>query len=236
MSTVATLLTRTREDYLQDPDGNEWSDARLTRHVNDAHRWLVDELHHVRGSRWGVELETFSIAADTETYDLSNLTGVGSTREFVAIHRLYHIPPNGLPVAIEPLEDGDEDRSRLGSLVTVTAYQSPRYFTRSSGGSDTLHVLPKASGSRDFRILWRYTPAELTSGQSLETRAAWDDLVAAVAAQRARMGETEVDDQLNAWIERRLEQVKAQAMRQDAAAVGRIIRDEDEFFGSFGGA
>lgn len=231
MSTVSSVLTRVRNDHLQDPNALEWSDARLTRYVNDAHRWLIDELRNVPGSRWGVEIDTFSIAADTETYDLSGLTGVGSTREFIGIRRLYHIPPNAVPVAMEPLEDGDEDSARLGTQLTVTGYQTPRYFTRSSGGSDTLHVLPKASGSRDFRVYWRYTPAELTSGQSLETRAAWDDLVAAQAARRARMGEGEVDDDLNGWIEMRLEQVKAQASRQDASAVGRMIRDESGYDG-----
>jgi hypothetical protein len=177
VSTVAVVTARLRID-LQESVANQWLEATLERCVNDAHKEVAPLFGSIERSGWFEETETFTVAASTETYDLSGLS-----RVFAAIKSLWLVRSAGDEARVSIVGDAKfREFSRSG---TVSADVVPVYSLRRAGGTEYLHLLPLAGATRTFRIVYRYDPPTLTSGQSLHTPARYDPLIAAIAKRNA---------------------------------------------------
>ncbi len=219
MSTIDQLETRTRL-LLQETTANEWTQAQLFERINDAHEFLAAKMRVIFNSGWFSATQTFTVAASTETYDLSGLT-----RLFTSIKSLWHTRSDGSEKRIEALDEADINLSRLAG-ITVNADVEPGYFLLRAGGTNNLHLLPLAGATRTFRIYHGYQPPVLTTSQNLHTPPRYDDIVAKRAAWLALMDEGEDDPSITAYINLRL--VEMQEFEGSAASESspRAMRDE----------
>lgn len=190
------MLTRVR-DELEEDTAEEWETTTLTRYINDEHKVLMQRLGQIPEAGWGEATETFTVAGSTETYDLSGLA-----QTLGAIRTINHVPSSGYEIRCDFVSESQFNDLRLNS-TEVPAEVTPSYSLRRTAGTEYLHFLPLASGTRTFRINYRYVPATLTSGEDLHTPERYDDLLAAMVKRRglAKVGES--DDALEMYIARR---------------------------------
>jgi len=200
VSTVAQVLTRLRL-LLQETSAVEWTDAQLIQYINDSHLWLGAHMGNVYGAGWFEHSETFTVAASTETYDTSGLT-----RTFAAVKQMYHQRSDSYEVQVDAAIPGKFNMLRLAN-ETVNADYTPKVILRRAAGTTNLHFLPLAGGIRTFRLTYRYEPDVLTSGQALHTPAAYDDILAKRAMFLALQDEGEDDPLVDAFLQRRLQEM-----------------------------
>lgn len=196
MSTVSELLTRVRLE-LEESTAEEWSDALLIQYINDDHKRLMSLLANIPNAGWGSASETFTVAASTETYDISGLT-----YELEAINTIWHQLSSQHEVLVKNASEAQFQAYRLNQQ-TVNSDTTPAYKIVRTAGSEYLHFLPLSSATRTFRIEYDYVPATLTSGQSLHTPKRYDDLLAAMVKKRALATVGESDDALELFIRER---------------------------------
>lgn len=201
MSTVAELLTRVRLE-LEESTAEEWSDALLTQYINDEHKRFMSMLANIPNAGWASTSETFTVAASTETYDLSGLTYTVD-----AINAIWHQLSSQHEVRLANFSEQQFNLLRLNQQ-TVNSDTTPGYKLDRTAGSEYLHFLPLSSATRTFRIEYDYVPATLTSGQDLHTPARYDDLLAAMVKRRALATVGEYDDALELFIRQRTLEVE----------------------------
>lgn len=196
MSTVAELLTRSRDEVDEDT-AEEWEDTTLIRYINDEHDKVLSQLAQIPDAGWGQFTEKFTVAADTETFDLSGLT-----HDLEAIGTLWHVTSSGHEQRVEVASEAQFNLLRLAT-TTVTADTIPWYSLERTAGTESLRLLPKSVGIRTFRITYDYATPVLTSGQDLHTPKRYDDLIAARVKRRALAKLGEYDEALDVFIQRR---------------------------------
>lgn len=219
MSTVAEMLTRVR-DELEEDTAEEWEDITLTRYINDEHKRLHANLAGIPNAGWGTFSETFTVAASTETYDLSSLT-----HTVEAINTIWHQLSSQHEMRVEQFSEAQFNMLRLNQQ-TVNSDTTPGYELTRTAGTETLGFLPLSAGARTFRIFYDYVPATLTSGQNLHTPARYDDLLAAMVKKRALAKVGESDDALELFIRQRtLEMEEREGSAASRSVAPRIDSD-----------
>lgn len=201
MSTGSDLLARVRR-HLQETSEKEWDDdAQLLPYINDAYFEVCAELIQIPRSGWFKVENEFTIAAETETFDLSTLTYIASNSgtSFWRLAALWHVI-SGRPFPVPAAQRGSEAELRHGQPVGAST--TPAIYLVRQGGTSYLTALPTANATRTFRALYWYRPAELTSVASLETPREYDPLIGYLAAEKALMDEGQDDDRITAEVQR----------------------------------
>ena len=158
MSTVQTIVDELRV-RLEESTARKWSDAdQLIPYVNEAERWLARLLSHIPKSNRFRYRQTFTIAANAETYDLTGLT-----KKFDWMISLA-VQVSNLWVPCGVFEDDDEQP--LSNLSLGGGTLVPRV----SIADDTLLFEPAFQSARTARIRYGYIPTIKTSSvTTLET-------------------------------------------------------------------
>lgn len=201
MSTGAQMLTRIRL-HLQETTASEWdNDSQLLPYLNDAYFEVCSELAMLLRSGWFKTENEFTVAASTETFDLTTLTylAANSGTSFWRFANLWHVW-NDRPLPVPPAQRGSE--AELRHSQPVSAAVTPAAYMRREGGTPYLVLLPTASDTRTFRALYWYRPPEVTSASSLETPREYDALIGYLSAEKALMDEGQGDDRITAEVNR----------------------------------
>jgi hypothetical protein len=158
VSTIQTLIDRLRV-RIDEATARKWADSgQLLVYCADAEVWMGDFLGRIKGSGRFRARHTWTQAASTETYALSNL----SAAPFAEVIEIATQVGNEW-VPLSPLMDGDDWALRNASLGGGNVL--PRYTIR----AETIVLLPTAAVTRPMALLYRYKPVLKTSaGTTLE--------------------------------------------------------------------
>ena len=167
MSTIQTIVTAMRVK-LQEATASQWSDAnQLIPYASQAERWLARMLSQIPGSRRFNKRETFTLAANTEAFDLTTLSKrFASIMEVAVLVGQVYVP-------MERFNDEDEEGLRNYSLGG--GYLRSKYTLM----DDSLVFLPTYQAARTMAIRYRWIPTiKSSSSDTIETPAEYDqDLV-----------------------------------------------------------
>lgn len=227
MSTLLQVRTRLRR-YLRESAtvAETWEDDRLDEILNDAIKTVSAEMGQVDGAGWFIQSATFTIAASTEEFDLSGLTG-HSSYPFAAIRELFHVASDGREIRVERRDGPDYNSYRRPSGETVSNDYAPVVRLRRAGGTSFLGALPLADGVRTFRLDWRYEHPTLSNdGDALHTPDRYDEYVARLA-QRDALEDT---GQMDTGVEQKIALLRARLLDREGDAEGedrpKRIRDD----------
>lgn len=157
---VSDALTPLRV-RLQETAARQWTDAQVISYISMADKWLVNFIGKLPGSGKFIYTQTFTLTANSETYNLSSLTKL-----FAEMKEIGMQFPNGTYAQLETMQDSQEFMWRGPNQWTPGGLVRPAYRLL----DETIQFLPIAAADRAMRITYRWKAgAKTASSDALES-------------------------------------------------------------------